>query len=349
LGDRRPFLTDVQTLRKRARQHLEQGAVTEGYRAQRETVVRMLNEALATELVCVLRYRRHHFMASGIHAQAAAQEFLQHANEEQAHADQIAARIVQLGGEPDFSPDGLSSRSHAEYVEGASLLEMIQEDLVAERVAIDSYREMIAFLANDDPTTRRMLEGILAMEEEHADDLVSLLEESSEREAPAPREGPKAVPTDPLERVLAEAIDDEYRARATYRAVLEAFGDERPFANIVESEERHIAALEGLYRKRGWSAPADRWAGRVAAPASLREACRAGVEAERQNAALYARLIESARGHADVVAVLRRLLTASQERHLPAFERALARREPRAGAGLRRGRGRRERARGRRA
>jgi bacterioferritin len=170
------FLTDVETLRKRARQHIEQGAVTEGYQAHRETVVRILNEALATEIVCVLRYRRHHFMASGINAQSVAQEFLQHANEEQMHADQIAGRIVQLGGEPNFSPEGLLSRSHAEYVEGESLLDMIQEDLVAERVAIDSYREMIAYLANDDPTTRRMLEGILAMEEEHADDLVSLLE-----------------------------------------------------------------------------------------------------------------------------------------------------------------------------
>jgi bacterioferritin len=173
----KPFLTDIQTLRKRARQHIEQGAVTEGYRADRDTVVRLLNEALATEIVCVLRYRRHHFMASGIHAQSVAQEFLQHANEEQMHADQIAARIVQLGGAPNFSPEGLLTRSHAEYVEGDTLLDMIREDLVAERVAIDSYREMIGFLGNEDPTTRRMLEGILAMEEEHADDLVSLLEE----------------------------------------------------------------------------------------------------------------------------------------------------------------------------
>jgi bacterioferritin len=177
MGEAKSFLTDVATLRKRARQHIEQGAVTEGYRAQRETVVRMLNEALATEIVCVLRYRRHHFMASGINAESVAQEFLVHANEEQMHADQIAGRIVQLGGAPDFSPQTLLSRSHAEYVEGDSLLDMIREDLVAERVAIDSYREMIAFLANDDSTTRRMLEGILAMEEEHADDLVSFLEE----------------------------------------------------------------------------------------------------------------------------------------------------------------------------
>jgi bacterioferritin len=174
---RRSFLTDVKTLRARARQHISRGAVTSGYAADRETVTRLLNEALATEIVCVLRYKRHYFMASGIHAQSVAQEFLQHANEEQAHADLIAQRIVQLGSEPNLSPEGLLTRSHSEYVEGSTLLEMIREDLVAERVAIDSYREMIAYLGNDDPTTRRMLEGILAMEEEHADDLVTLLEE----------------------------------------------------------------------------------------------------------------------------------------------------------------------------
>lgn len=173
----RPFLTDIATLRARARQHIEQGAVTPGYRADRETVLRVLNEALATEIVCVLRYKRHFFMASGINAQSVATEFLQHANEEQLHADQIAQRIVQLGGEPNLSPEGLLSRSHSEYVEGTSLIDMIKEDLVAERIAIDSYREMIHYLSNDDSTTRRMLEGILAMEEEHADDLVSLLEE----------------------------------------------------------------------------------------------------------------------------------------------------------------------------
>lgn len=172
-----PFLTDVKTLRERARRHIQKGAVTEGYQADRDTVIRLLNEALATEIVCVLRYKRHYFMASGINAQSVAQEFLQHANEEQAHADEIAQRIVQLGGEPNFAPDGLTTRSHAEYVEGEDLIDMIKEDLVAERIAIDSYREMIAYLGNDDPTTRRMLEGILAMEEEHADDLVSLLEE----------------------------------------------------------------------------------------------------------------------------------------------------------------------------
>ena len=172
----KPFLTDVKTLRERARKHIENGAVTQGYTADRETVVKLLNEALATEIVCVLRYRRHYFMASGINAESVAAEFLQHANEEQGHADQIAHRIVQLKGEPDLNPQGLLSRSHAEYVEGTTLIDMIQEDLVAERIAIDSYREMIAYFGNDDPTSRRMMEEILAVEEEHADDLVNLLE-----------------------------------------------------------------------------------------------------------------------------------------------------------------------------
>ena len=172
----KPFLTDVKTLRERARKHIEDGAVTEGYTADREIAVKILNEALATEIVCVLRYRRHYFMASGIHAEGVAAEFLQHSNEEQVHADQIAARIVQLNGAPDFNPAGLLTKSHAEYAEGDTLLDMIKEDLVAERIAIDSYREMIQYFGNDDPTSRRMLEGILAMEEEHADDLVSLLE-----------------------------------------------------------------------------------------------------------------------------------------------------------------------------
>src|SRR6266850_732890 len=172
----KPFLTDIKTLRERARKHIENGAVTEGYKADRGTVVKLLNEALATELICVLRYKRHYFMAAGINAQSVAAEFLEHANEEQGHADQIAARIVQLGGAPDFSPQGLATRSHAEYVEGTSLVDMIKEDLVAERIAIDSYREMVTYVGTDDPTTRRMLEGILAMEEEHADDLVSLLQ-----------------------------------------------------------------------------------------------------------------------------------------------------------------------------
>jgi bacterioferritin len=175
--DATPFLTDVQTLRKRARDHIMQGAITPGYRAERETVVKLLNEALATEIICVLRYKRHFFMASGINADSVAAEFNQHAAEEQQHADQIAARIVQLNGEPNLNPEGLASRSHAEYVEGENLIDMIKEDLVAERIAIDSYREMINYIGNKDTTTKRMLENILAVEEEHADDLVGLLEE----------------------------------------------------------------------------------------------------------------------------------------------------------------------------
>jgi bacterioferritin len=173
----KPFLTDIKTLRERARRHIEQGAITEGYSADRETVIKVLNEALATEIVCVLRYRRHYFMASGINAEGVAAEFLQHSNDEQGHADQIAQRIVQLGGQPNFNPEGLLTRSHAEYVEGETLIDMIKEDLVAERIAIDSYRDIIQYLGNDDPTTRRMMETILAVEEEHADDLVSLLNE----------------------------------------------------------------------------------------------------------------------------------------------------------------------------
>lgn len=170
-----PFLTDVKTLRQRARQHIDEGSVTAGYQADRKAVLKLLNDALATEIVCTLRYRRHHFMARGIHSQSVAQEFLEHSNEEQAHADEIAGRIVQLGGEPDFDPAGLVSRSHAEYVEGNSLTGMIKEDLVAERIAIDSYREIIQYLGERDPTSRRMMEAILAKEEEHADELADLL------------------------------------------------------------------------------------------------------------------------------------------------------------------------------
>lgn len=172
---KQPPLSDIKTLRKHARQHIEHGAVTSGYAADRKTVVKMLNEALATELVCVLRYKRHYFMAAGIHAAQVAAEFLEHATEEMSHADLIAKRIVELGGEPNFSPDGMSGRSHAEYIEGKSLNGMIEEDLVAERIAIESYREMIAYLHQQDPTTRRMLEEILASEEGHAEDLSSLL------------------------------------------------------------------------------------------------------------------------------------------------------------------------------
>jgi bacterioferritin len=187
-------MTDVQTLRQRARQHIEEGAVTAGYSADRKTVLKLLNDALATEIVCVLRYRRHYFMARGIHSQAVADEFLEHANEEQGHADQIAARIVQLGGEPNFSPEGLVARSHAEYVEGSTLSDMIKEDLVAERIAIDSYRDFIQYLGDQDPTTRRLMEGILAMEEEHADDLADLLQVVPPQ-APAPMPSREASAT----------------------------------------------------------------------------------------------------------------------------------------------------------
>src|SRR6476646_5217347 len=152
----KPFLTDVQELRRRARQHIEEGAVTDAYRADRETVIKLLNEALATEIVCVLRYKRHYFMAQGIHAEPIAQEFLQHANEEQGHADQIAGRIVQLGGAPNLNPEGMLMRSHSEYVEGQTLLDMIKEDLVAERVAIESYSEIIRYFGEKDPTSRRL-------------------------------------------------------------------------------------------------------------------------------------------------------------------------------------------------
>ena len=178
-------LTDTKTLRSRARKHIEQGAVTAGYGADRTEVLRMLNEALATEMVCVLRYRRHHFMARGIDAKSTADEFLVHSNDEQGHADRLAERIVQLGGEPDFSPDSLATRSHAEYVAGGSLLDMISEDLVAERIAIDSYREMIQYLGDLDPTTSQLLKGILAVEEEHADELADLLKGLPEHKATA--------------------------------------------------------------------------------------------------------------------------------------------------------------------
>jgi bacterioferritin len=168
-------LDDVATLRKRARENLDSGAVTAGYEADRDTVLRLLNEALATELVCTLRYRRHYFMATGLASESVKQEFLEHAQEELGHADRIAARIVQLDGEPDFNPRTLTERSHAEYVPGETLEAMIREDLVAERIAIDSYRQMVTYLGNRDPTTRRLLEEILANEEEHAEDLSSML------------------------------------------------------------------------------------------------------------------------------------------------------------------------------
>lgn len=173
---KKPELTSIKTLRSDARKNIELGAVTAGYSADRVEVLKQLNQALATELVCVLRYRRHYFMARGIHARGVAAEFLAHSNEELGHADSLAERIVQLGGEPNFAPDDLSSSSHAEYVAGDSLSSMIKEDLIAERIAIDSYRDMINYLGNDDPTTSDMLKAILAVEEQHADELADLLE-----------------------------------------------------------------------------------------------------------------------------------------------------------------------------
>ncbi|BBT19019.1 ferritin-like domain-containing protein [Metapseudomonas otitidis] len=173
-------LTDVNTLRQRARQNVLDGAVTEGYNADRPTVLRLLNEALATELVCHLRYKRHYYMATGLKASIAAAEFLEHAQQELQHADQLAERIVQLGGEPDFNPAGLEARSHAQYVAGRNLREMVTEDLIAERIAIDSYREIVQFLGDKDPTTRRLFEEILAQEEEHADDMADILEDLKE-------------------------------------------------------------------------------------------------------------------------------------------------------------------------
>lgn len=176
------FTADIEAIRQRARQHIENGAVTDAYRGDRETVIKVLNEALATELVCVLRYKRHHYAVTGIHAQAVADEFLEHAQEEQEHADRIAERITQLGGDPDFNPETLAKRSHSEYVEGRNLSDMIREDLIAERIAIESYSEIIRYLGDNDPTSRRVMEEILAKEEEHAEDLKTLIQTLSQAE-----------------------------------------------------------------------------------------------------------------------------------------------------------------------
>ena len=186
----KPFVSDIENIRKRARKDIEKGAMTAGYAADRPTVIKLLNHALATELVCVLRYKYHYYMASGINSQSVKAEFLEHANEEQGHADLIAERITQLDGKPNLSPEGMLSRSHADYVEGVDLVDMIKEDLVAERIAIDSYREIIDYIGTDDSTTRRMLEGILAMEEEHAEDMNTLLEQLGKKGEPA-----KAAPS----------------------------------------------------------------------------------------------------------------------------------------------------------
>lgn len=169
------FSPNVEELRKRARKDVEEGAVTKGYPGQKEAIIKMLSGALATELVCVLRYRKHYYMAKGIDSEPIAQEFLEHSNEELTHADKLAVRIAQLGGDPDLNPSRLLERSHAEYVEAESLQDMIKENLVAERIAIDSYRAMIDFIGGSDPTTRRLLEEILEVEENHADELADLI------------------------------------------------------------------------------------------------------------------------------------------------------------------------------
>jgi bacterioferritin len=171
-----PFMTDIQEIRRRAREHIESGAVTSTYRGDKQAVIALLNDALATEIVCVLRYSRHYYMAQGLSSEAVKAEFLQHAREEQAHADQLAERIVQLGGEPDLNPAGFLPRSHSEYREGSSLVDMVREDLIAERIAIDSYREIVRFLGEKDPTSRRLMEAILEKEEEHAEDMLALLQ-----------------------------------------------------------------------------------------------------------------------------------------------------------------------------
>ncbi len=172
----KPHLSDTKTLRNRASKDVDQGAVTAGYVGDRSKVIQLLNDSLATELVCVLRYRRHHFMATGINSKSVAEEFLAHSNEELGHADALAKRIVQLGGEPNFAPDELTKASHAQYVECKTLAEMIKENVIAERIAIDSYREFIRYLAFDDPTTSHLLKSILAVEEEHADELADLMD-----------------------------------------------------------------------------------------------------------------------------------------------------------------------------
>ena len=181
----KPFQTDIEAIRARAREHIDQGAITAGYNADRETVIKLLNEALATEIVCVLRYKYHYYMASGINSQAVKGEFLEHAQQEQEHADRIAERITQLDGKPKFNPDGLLSRAHADYAVGVDLVDMIKEDLVAERIAIDTYRAIVEYIGADDPTTRRVMEEVLAQEEEHAEDMATLLEQLGKKGEPA--------------------------------------------------------------------------------------------------------------------------------------------------------------------
>ncbi|HWU87223.1 MAG TPA: ferritin-like domain-containing protein [Kofleriaceae bacterium] len=169
------FKADIEEIRRRARERMDEGAVTVSYSADRQRVIEVLNEVLATETVCTLRYRAHYFMAKGVHAPGIEEEFLEHANDEQGHADRVAKRITELGGTPDLDPVGLATRSHAQYGAAETLNDMIKEDLIAERIAIATYSEIVRWLGSDDPTTRRMMEELLATEEEHADDMAKLL------------------------------------------------------------------------------------------------------------------------------------------------------------------------------
>jgi bacterioferritin len=169
------FKANIEEIGRRAREKMDDGAVTAGYKADREKVIEVLNEVLATETVCTLRYRSHYFMAKGVHSPGVEDEFLEHANEEQAHADRVAKRISELGGTPNLDPATLATRSHSAYGNAESLIDMIREDLIAERIAVGTYAEIIRWLGNDDSTTRRMMEDLLATEEEHADDMAKLL------------------------------------------------------------------------------------------------------------------------------------------------------------------------------
>lgn len=233
-------LSDVQTLRKRARQGVENGAVTPSYAADRATVLRLLNEALATELVCTLRYRRHYYMADGVQAESVKQEFLEHADEEQRHAHELAQRIVQLDGMPNFDPHGLAERSHAEYVECNSLDEMIRENLIAERVAIESYKEMITYLGGDDPTTRRLLESILAKEEEHAEDLSSLLRDVT----------PRPDSTSPLRKMRETVVPDMSGGKRSTGSN-HGEGDPESANRFNEAERRFVDSARGKQKILG--------------------------------------------------------------------------------------------------
>jgi bacterioferritin len=176
MADRQePFLSDIKTLRERARQHLEQGALTDTYKGNAKKTIEILQSVLATEIVCVLRYTMHAIAATGISSESVKKEFAKHAREEQEHMTMVAERINQLGGKPNFNPEGMLTRSASQYTEGADLVDMIRENLIAERIAVDHYRELIRYFGNNDPVTRVMLEEILSVEEEHANDMHDLL------------------------------------------------------------------------------------------------------------------------------------------------------------------------------